>query len=161
MSDRYNARMARKKPRKRPYVQPPHEVENRKERPAGETRRPTRRQQPELRDSKGRRVRPVEPPSWKRSIRRAPLVFVLFFGLQYFLSGSLGATSDLSTEDRLIRAAFQGIFMTVLFVPLSYYMDRFMYRFYLRKTGQQPEKDRRREQHEGGSDDTADAGDDA
>ena len=75
-----------------------------------------------------RPIRKVDPPSWKRSLRRAlifaPLMF-LAFGLLNHKTG---------VGQRLLLTAFY----TAFFIPFMYLMDRAMYRAYLRRTGNAP-----------------------
>ena len=45
------------------------------------------------------------------------------------------------TPAELVNAAVElGLLYALLFIPFTYYLDRFSYRRYLRKTGQQPTK---------------------
>lgn len=83
----------------------------------------------------GRSVRKIDPPSWKRVLKRAaifaPLIFLAFGVLDHRQNtlGKLGLT-----------AVYTG-----LFVPFMYLIDRAMYRTYLRRTGNaQPRATRRR-----------------
>jgi hypothetical protein len=75
-----------------------------------------------------RPARKVDPPSWKRVIRRAlifaPLIFLAF--------GVLDNKKDL--QGKLLLTAFY----TAFFIPFMYLMDRAMYRAYLRRTGGTP-----------------------
>jgi hypothetical protein len=75
--------------------------------------------------SRGGRLREYQPPSWKRSARRALLFFPLFFIV--FSLVNKGS----SIESRLL-ASFA---YSALFVPLTYLMDRTAYRTYLRRSG--------------------------
>jgi hypothetical protein len=73
-------------------------------------------------------IRKVDPPSWKRVIKRslifAPLIFLAFGILNhtYSLAGRVALT--------LVYTAF--------FVPFMYLMDRALYRAYLRRSGNAP-----------------------
>ena len=74
-----------------------------------------------------RPVKPVSPPSWQRTGKRAllfaPLIFVAFSVIN-------------SNQPLTGRLAVSAIY-TAFFVPFMYLMDRAMYRSYLRRTGQQ------------------------
>jgi hypothetical protein len=82
----------------------------------------------------GRSARKIDPPSWKRVLRRAaifaPLIFLAFGVLDHRQSilGKLGLT-----------AVYTG-----LFIPFMYMIDRAMYRAYLRRTGNAPPRVSRR-----------------
>jgi hypothetical protein len=77
-----------------------------------------------------RPVRPVSPPSWQRVAKRA-----LLFGPLIFLAFSV-INSHQPLAGRLAVAAIY----TAFFIPFMYLMDRALYRSYLRRTGQEPEK---------------------
>ncbi len=88
-------------------------------------KRETKRPAQKSRDA--RAVKPVSPPSWQRTGKRAllfaPLIFVAF--------------SVINSHQALIgRLAVSAVY-TAFFVPFMYLMDRAMYRSYLRRTGQQ------------------------
>jgi hypothetical protein len=76
----------------------------------------------------GRPPRKVDPPSWRKTARRAaifgPLIFVAFSFLN----------ANQSIQTRLLLT----LLYTAFFVPFMYLMDRTMYRTYLRRTGQSP-----------------------
>jgi hypothetical protein len=75
-----------------------------------------------------RPIRKIDPPSWRRVVRRAlifaPLIFVAFMVLN----------QNQGVGMRLLLTAFY----TAFFIPFMYLMDRTMYRTYLRRTGQAP-----------------------
>ena len=79
-------------------------------------------------------VRPVQPPSWKRVMKRG-LIFAPFMLLAITLLGR-----GLSWPARILET----IWLLVLFVPFSYLIDRMMYRRYLRQIGQEPPTRQRR-----------------
>jgi hypothetical protein len=89
-----------------------------------------------LKDTRGRTIREIEPPSWKRVGRRA-LLFgpILFFALIVF------AGENTSTVSQILLAAFY----TALLVPFMYLMDRFAYRAYLRRVERAGSGSRKRE----------------
>lgn len=66
----------------------------------------------------GRVPRPVEPPTWRRVIKRSLLFAPLMFLLITFLS------PDLSTAQVLV----QTVFLLLIFMPFSYVMDTITYR---------------------------------
>lgn len=82
------------------------------------------------RDSRGRPIRAVPPPTWQRSVKRAAIVAVLMFGLISIMQKN----SALPTK--VMIAGFYGL----LFVPMSFMLDRTMYRNYLRRSGQPDER---------------------
>jgi hypothetical protein len=83
----------------------------------------------DARKQKGNRpIRKIDPPSWKRTTRRAlifaPLIFLAFTVLN----------QNQAMGTRLLLTAFY----TAFFIPFMYLMDRAMYRTYLKRTGQAP-----------------------
>jgi hypothetical protein len=75
---------------------------------------------------RGRVKREYRPPSWNRSLRRALLFFPLFFIVFSLVN------KHASIPSRLIAS----LGYSVLFVPLTYVMDRTAYRSFLRRSGQ-------------------------
>lgn len=126
--------MPRRKPKKTPYQPPDHELVNKRERTGRSKQRAPRSERSAGRQSGPRR--PLEPPSFRRILRRLPVAFVVFFALQYFLL----SPQNLNGEERLMAALTTAALMAALFVPLSYLMDRMMYRGYQRRM----ERDRAR-----------------
>ena len=102
--------------------------------PEAEAQRKTPLQTKNGRDRSARsgRGRVFQPPSWKRSLRRALLFFPLFF-IVFSLVNKRSAV-----EARLIAS----LGYSALFVPLTYLMDRAAYRAYLRRSGGVPAKRR-------------------
>ena len=77
----------------------------------------------------GRQVRKVDPPSWRRVIRRALILApAIFFALTLLNHKQSFATHLAVTA-----------FYTAFFVPFMYFLDRKMYRTYLKRTGQAPQ----------------------
>jgi hypothetical protein len=68
----------------------------------------------------GRAARVPQPPSWRRSFRRAALLGVVVF-LFFSLSGPKG-------NSRYLNALAFSVLYTGLFVPFTYGIDRFAYR---------------------------------
>ncbi len=73
----------------------------------------------------------IQPPSWRRVVRRgfifAPLMFVTVMLLD---SGS--------DETSVPQELFMTAWLLLIFLPFSYFMDSFMYRRHLRRTGGNP-----------------------
>jgi hypothetical protein len=102
--------------------------------PKRDARRNGKRDAAPARGADRRPVRKIDPPSWKRVVRRAaifaPLIFLAFGVLDH-------------RRDLLGKLALTAVY-TALFVPFMYLMDRAMYRAYLRRTGNLPERAARR-----------------
>lgn len=69
---------------------------------------------------RGRAGREPQPPSWRRSFRRAGLLGIVVF-LFFSLSGPKG-------NGRYLNALAFSVLYTGLFVPFTYAIDRFAYR---------------------------------
>ncbi|MEO6867310.1 MAG: hypothetical protein ABI200_04745 [Gaiellales bacterium] len=123
--------MAAKKARKRAYIPPAHEVINRRE--ATETTRTVRASapRPQRGSARGEYVYPV--PSWKRTLKRLPIYFVLIFALQFYLLGT--GDKAVAGNDRLTFAILQAGVVTICFAPFMHMMDRFAYNRYLKRSG--------------------------
>jgi len=83
----------------------------------------------------GRTVREVPPPSWQRALKRGGLMGGLMLVVFVFV---------LKNGPIAQRVAI-GVFYALAFVPLTYYVDRFAYRGYLRRQGRSsggPKKNR-------------------
>ena len=87
----------------------------------GDVKKATKRQP-------ARSIRKVDPPSWRRVLRRAlifaPVLFVAFVLLNH--------------KQHLATSLLLGVVYTAFLIPFMYLMDRTMYRSYLRRTGQEP-----------------------
>jgi len=83
---------------------------------------------PARRSSNGRAprrpIREVQPPSWRRVVRRGGLFAPLMFATVWFLSGD-----KLSLFDKVL----QTLILLAFFLPFSYVMDRVAYRAYQRR----------------------------
>ena len=124
--------MASRKPRKREYVPPTHEVLNKKDvapRKRGEGPQPGPRGAAAGRP-RGYRVPP--PPSWRRTLRRLPIYFLLLFALQYFLVDGKAA-QDLTTGQRVGLSALYALVVTIVFAPFMYWMERWSYGVQMRR----------------------------
>jgi hypothetical protein len=82
------------------------------------------------RRTESRATRAVQPPSWRRVIKRAAIFFPLFFIAFSFVSSSQPVAARLAIA----------LLYSILFMPFMYLMDRTMYRSYLRRTGKLPGK---------------------
>src|SRR3954447_10842759 len=79
----------------------------------------------------GRAAREPQPPSWRRSFRRAALLGIVVF-LFFSLSGPKG-------NSRYVNALAFSVLYTGLFVPFTYAIDRFAYRrWQARQSGAAP-----------------------
>lgn len=76
----------------------------------------------------GRAGREYRPPSWNRSLRRSLLFLPLFFIVFSLVN------KHASISSRVIAS----LGYSVLFIPLTYVMDRTAYRSFLRRSGQDP-----------------------
>jgi hypothetical protein len=75
----------------------------------------------------------IQPPSWSRVLKRAGLFAPLMFAFIYLLDRNIGLAAVL-----LVTAQ-----MLVIFLPLSYLMDRMLYRRSLRQAeASQPQRRR-------------------
>ena len=79
------------------------------------------------RDKRGRPVRKIEPPSWRRVGKRALIFAPFMFAVVWILrpEGTAAASTVVNT-----------VVLLGFFLPFSYLMDSIMYRSYLRRTGQ-------------------------
>jgi hypothetical protein len=68
--------------------------------------------------------REPKPPSWSRVIRRAAIFGPVFFLVILLLGGS---------KTSVAAALIQTVFLVVIFVPFSYFMDRFVWRSYQKR----------------------------
>ena len=70
-----------------------------------------------------RSKRQPQAPSWSRTLKRALIFAPIMFGTVFLLSPHLATTTKI-TQTMLIVA---------IFVPFSYFVDRFLYRSFLRR----------------------------
>jgi hypothetical protein len=75
----------------------------------------------------GRGGRKIDPPSWSRVGRRALIFAPLMFGTIWFLG------SGQSGSSRVAGAVVQTLFLMLIFLPFSYFMDSFLYRTYKKR----------------------------
>jgi hypothetical protein len=70
-----------------------------------------------------RGVRTVEPPSWRRTLRRAALFFPLMFLTVHLIDSQLSWATKVT----------QTVVLMAFFLPFSYFMDTMMFRSYQRR----------------------------
>jgi hypothetical protein len=122
--------MATKKQRRRREKLQRHEYEYVVETEEGEevvdTRRATQepaQKQPKLVDRRGREIK---PPSWDRVLKRTAIFAPIMLVLLFLMGGSL----------TLGQKLVQLVFLLVIFMPFSYFVDRLVYRSALKRAGQ-------------------------
>lgn len=85
---------------------------------------------------RARPVREVPPPSWEKALKRGGTWGVLMLVMAVFFL--------FRTQPLAVRILW-GLVYAVLFVPLTYVVDRTAYRSYLRRTGKaEPPKSKKR-----------------
>jgi hypothetical protein len=82
----------------------------------------------------GRAVRVPPQPSWQRAGRRSLILGVVVFALFYLVN------SKSSSGHRFATALEITVVYTLLFVPFTYYMDRWTYNRWQRRAEQQRAK---------------------
>ena len=85
------------------------------------------------RSSRARTTRTPLLPSWRRAAKRSLILGAVIFAL-FAIVNSKGGKSGYAS------AALLAVIYTLLFIPFTYYVDRFAYRRFQRKTGEQPRK---------------------
>jgi hypothetical protein len=78
----------------------------------------------------GRPVRVPPPPSWRRAVRRALILGGVIFVAFYLLGSKNGS-------HRFSSALLVTVIYTALFIPFTFYVDRFSYRRWQRRAEQQ------------------------
>jgi len=125
--------MATKKTRKRPYTPPPSETVSKKQ--TGE-RRTVRVERSSRSDRfytlpNGRRM-PIPPhPTFRRLMRQLPFYFVAMLLVGYF---TIPFEGDVTTQQKWSIAAIQAAPITMLMLPVLYFLDRARWNRYLRLT---------------------------
>lgn len=84
----------------------------------------------------GRAVRVPPPPSWRRAAKRSLMLGAAIFAVVYIASPNQG--------HRTIAALGFAALYTVLFIPLTYTMDRWTHNRFQRRAEQQGQKPRKR-----------------
>jgi len=139
--------MATRKQRKRSQKERRHEYEtvwvdaegNELEEPPDDLVEPAPRQKrangqkpQQKRPQRSSRAAPL-PPSWRRAAKRSLLLGGVIFVLFVMLSSKDGTNAYIS-------AFVLALGYTALFVPFTYYVDRFSYRRWEQKAAEQPRK---------------------
>ena len=78
--------------------------------------------------------RTIEPPSWRRSLRRGLLFFPLMLLTVFLLGGDLELPQQIAQTFLLIG----------LFVPFSHFMDTMVWRSHQRRLAREPGADKKR-----------------
>jgi hypothetical protein len=71
--------------------------------------------------------RTIQPPSWRRVLKRGAIFAPVMFILVSILPGG----SDISIEGRVLNT----LFLVAIFLPFSYLMDTVTYRIWRKRTG--------------------------
>jgi hypothetical protein len=77
--------------------------------------------------------RDPQAPSWNRTLRRGAIFAPIMFGTVYLLSPGLPLATKI-TQTAIIVA---------IFIPFSYFLDRFFYRSFQRKAARREQSDGR------------------
>jgi hypothetical protein len=77
--------------------------------------------------------RDPQAPSWRRTLRRGAIFAPIMFGTVFLLSPELP----------LVTKVTQTLLLVAIFVPFSYFIDRFFYRSYQRKRERAEQASRR------------------
>jgi hypothetical protein len=72
----------------------------------------------------GRGGKTVDPPSWRRTLRRGGIFAPLMLIVVYLLQGK---------DKNIPGAVLQTVFLLMLFIPFSYFMDSLMYRSFRKR----------------------------
>ena len=81
----------------------------------------------------GRAGRVPQPPSWERAARRSLIIGAVIFAL-FFVLGSKNGGHNIPTA-----LGLAGLY-TLLFIPFTYFLDRFAYNRFQRRTDQPGQK---------------------
>ena len=90
-------------------------------------------QQPSNRGRSARKRPDPLPPSWRRAAKRSVLLGVVIFVLFALLNAKHGGSAYVS-------ALLLALLYTALFIPFTFYLDRFAYNRWQRKMAEQPKK---------------------
>jgi hypothetical protein len=122
--------MARRKARKSAYIPPQSETDRRKQRAPTSSRASGRA------STSRAQARVPQPPSWKRTLRQAPIYFVVVAGLNFLLSPHKDSAGHaLSQGDRLLLSIYPSIAVVLAFVPFMYFLERNRWRRYEAQQG--------------------------
>ena len=75
--------------------------------------------------------RPIEPPSWRKTLRRGALFFPLMLITVFLLAGN-----EVTTTGKIMQA----LVLMAFFLPFSYFMDTMVWRSYQRRMNRSGEK---------------------
>jgi hypothetical protein len=116
-------------------VEPPEDyVEEATEERNGTNAKPKPKAKPKPTQKRGDRpVRVPPPPSWRRAAKRAVIIGVVIGVFIYISTAQSGGPS-------YARAFFTAAIYTLAFIPFQYWLDRFMYNRWQRRTEQQGQK---------------------
>ena len=81
-----------------------------------------------------RSARDVQPPSWRRTLKRALVFAPIMFATVYLLSPGLP----------LVTKVTQTLFIVAIFIPFSYFLDGVFYRSHRRRLARREQADGRR-----------------
>jgi hypothetical protein len=110
--------------------EPPEELEGLQAgRPNGANPKPKAKAAPQR---GGRALREPPAPSWQRAAKRSLILGVVIFAF-FYLAGSKG-------HHNLGSALLISLLYTAIFIPFSFMIDRFAHNRWLRRTGQQGQK---------------------
>jgi hypothetical protein len=73
--------------------------------------------------STGRMQRDPQAPSWSRTLKRGAIFAPIMFGTVFLLSPNLPTSTKLT----------QTLLIVAIFIPFSYFIDRFFYRSFQRR----------------------------
>ena len=76
----------------------------------------------------------VQPPSWRRSLKRGGIFAPIMFATVLLLSPKLAISAKVA----------QTLFIVVVFVPFSYVLDGILYRSHLKRSAQRDRANGRR-----------------
>jgi antibiotic biosynthesis monooxygenase (ABM) superfamily enzyme len=86
------------------------------------------------RTASSRPAREAQPPSWRRTLRRALVFAPIMFATVYLLSPGLQLATKIT----------QTLIIVAVFIPFSYFLDGLFYRSYRRRLARQEQADGRR-----------------
>lgn len=89
--------------------------------PASREKRSDNKPKPQRPQRGARAGRTPLPPSWQRAAKRAGILGVVIFALFYLVNAKNG-------HHHIASALVLAVIYTALFIPFTYYIDRFSYR---------------------------------
>jgi hypothetical protein len=76
--------------------------------------------------SQGRAVREIQPPSWRRVLKRAAIFAPLMYVFLYFVTRN---DPEMGPQELVLQTAM----LLLIFLPFSYLMDSFTYRLWKKR----------------------------